>query len=241
MSFMVSNRPAFEIPLTEVANTTQPSKNEVSIELVGPGRAGEGDRRQKSDTLTEIRFFVPGMATASQVGENAEGKKQLKDKEDALKADEGHKEDGEIAVDDEELAVNDEGETISSASILFETIKQKADIDVLHSETIVSFNGLLCITPRYERHFLCKHVWLLTLHAVVVSRSTFMPPSSAFVGSRTTTRFSTRRSKLCSCCRNRTSYIICLLSVLTHLSARGKLGIPSLYSNSAMRMKLRRT
>ncbi|KAJ3056164.1 FACT complex subunit [Rhizophlyctis rosea] len=148
MSFMVSNKPAFEIPLTEVANTTQPSKNEVSIELVGPGRAGEGDRRQKADTLTEIRFFVPGMATASQVGENAEGKKQLKDKEDALKTQEGNKEDGEIAVDDEELAVDDEGETISSASILFETIKQKADIDVLHSETIVSFNGLLCITPR---------------------------------------------------------------------------------------------
>ncbi|KAJ3044471.1 FACT complex subunit [Rhizophlyctis rosea] len=148
MSFMVSNRPAFEIPLTEVANTTQPSKNEVSVELVGPGRASEGDKRRQADILTEIRFFVPGMATASQVGETAEGKKQLKDKDDALETGQEDKEDGEIAVEDEELAVNDEGETISSASILYATIKQKADIDTQQSETIVTFLGLLCLTPR---------------------------------------------------------------------------------------------
>ncbi|KAJ3275298.1 FACT complex subunit [Borealophlyctis nickersoniae] len=147
MTFMVANRPAFEIPLHEVANTTQPSKNEVSVEF---GSAELKDKTKiKEDFLTEIRFFVPGMATANQVGEGADGKKQLKDKEDALRSDqEKGKEDGEIAIEDEELALDAEGETISSASLLFETIKQKAEIDALQSEIIVTLLDLLCLTPR---------------------------------------------------------------------------------------------
>ncbi|OUM58303.1 hypothetical protein PIROE2DRAFT_48058, partial [Piromyces sp. E2] len=59
LSFLVGNRQVFEIPLTEVANTTS-TRNEVALEFTQPETGG---KKIKEDTITEMRFYIPGMAT----------------------------------------------------------------------------------------------------------------------------------------------------------------------------------
>lgn len=55
MTFTVHNKQAFELPLTEVANTVVSGKSEVSIEFAVPK-----DVAKRQDALVEVRFYVPG-------------------------------------------------------------------------------------------------------------------------------------------------------------------------------------
>ncbi|KAI9209342.1 uncharacterized protein BJ171DRAFT_561019 [Polychytrium aggregatum] len=151
MSFVVGKNPAFEIALTSVANTTLVSKNEVSIEF-SQAEDASGDpkaKKSKEDTLVDIRFFIPGMVTQSQIGDDDEGRRQLKDVEDdnARILPDGHEE-GEITAESEELVLGDDGEAISAAAMFYETIKNKADISTLQGEAICTFKALFCSTPR---------------------------------------------------------------------------------------------
>ena len=154
LSFLVGNRPAFEVPMNQVANVTLPTKNEVSVEFNNPTSGPDG-KKIRDDMLVEMRFYVPGVATLGQVGEGLSGQKQMKDKseqdgEDSRKtSNDGGAEDGEIDAEMEEPALDDEGEVISKAALMYDTIKQRADVGTVQGEAIVTFQGLLCLTPRY--------------------------------------------------------------------------------------------
>ncbi|KAJ3020410.1 FACT complex subunit [Thoreauomyces humboldtii] len=154
MGFNVSNHPAFEVPLGEVANTNLPLRNEVSVEFVLPEIAAKDIKRKgaQEDTLTEIRLFVPGAGTQSQVVSTGNGVQVFKDKDqtEGEKAEngDGDEETAPDGGDGEQLAVDGDGTVLSSASLLCETIKQKADFGGGVGEPIASFENILCLTPR---------------------------------------------------------------------------------------------
>lgn len=147
LSFAVSERILFEVPLKDVANTSLASKTEVSMRFNTELNDKKGEQGS-GDALEEIRFLVPGIATHSQVDEKEDGTVMLKDKEDMEK----DEEEEEVKVDDEEndenLVQNEEGDYITSAAVLLETIRQKSDIGEKMGESIASFSQILCVLPR---------------------------------------------------------------------------------------------
>lgn len=52
--FHINNKPAFEIPYSEISNSNLTGKNEVAIELNG------GNEDKVGDELVEMRFYIPG-------------------------------------------------------------------------------------------------------------------------------------------------------------------------------------
>ncbi|KAJ3065924.1 FACT complex subunit [Podochytrium sp. JEL0797] len=144
LTFKVDRKNAFEIPLTDVANTAPIGKNDVSIEFVQPEVEPQAERgpppRVREDCLVEIHFHVPGMALQSQMDETG---KQIKDV-DAEVQREGL-EQGEI---DEEPVLDDNGEVLTAAAAFCDTIKMRADVGALQGESLVTFDDLLCLTPR---------------------------------------------------------------------------------------------
>jgi structure-specific recognition protein 1 len=161
MNFNVQNKLAFEVPLTDIANTSTAGKNDVAIEFVnnaagsGGAEVGPDGRkiRVREDSLVEMHFYIPGMAVQSQVDDQ----RLLKDKDSLLQKRDGQEE-GEIAVEDEELVLDDEGEALTAAAIFCETIKNRADVSVSQGDSIVSFEGLLCLTPRYFLFLLVRKI-----------------------------------------------------------------------------------
>ncbi|KAJ1344171.1 hypothetical protein BSLG_001311 [Batrachochytrium salamandrivorans] len=155
LSFSVGKKTAFEIPLAQVSNTAVGGKNEVSIEFHPPvpSSSAEGSEhsrvKSKVDSLVEIRFFVPGNVTAAQVELDQNGRRMYKDKREefqGLSADNGiAHEEGEIS---QQVLYDADGEVLTAAALFCDTVKQKADMDAVQSESIVIFSELLCITPR---------------------------------------------------------------------------------------------
>ena len=73
MTFLVSNKAAFELPLTKVANSNIAGKTEVSLEFAPtPGRPAKG----AGDELVEIRFYVPGQHQ-KEAGSDAEDEEKV--------------------------------------------------------------------------------------------------------------------------------------------------------------------
>ncbi|TKA82981.1 hypothetical protein B0A55_01535, partial [Friedmanniomyces simplex] len=147
-AFSVRNRPAFEIPYTEISNTNLAGKNEVAVEFSLPADGEEtgtnghlGGARSKGrktggavDQLTEMRFYIPGTETRK-------GKK--KDQE----------EDGEEAEEAGEEEKN-------AATVFYETLMDKAEIGEVAGDTYATFLDILHLTPRgrfdidlYEKSF----------------------------------------------------------------------------------------
>ncbi|KAF2199618.1 FACT complex subunit pob3 [Delitschia confertaspora ATCC 74209] len=145
LSFMVANRPAFEIPYTEVSNTNLAGKNEVAVDFSVPadgddtgtnGHLGGARARGKKssgarDQLVEMRFYVPGTASRKE-----------------------KKEDGEDVTD------NDDVEEQNAAQLFYETMVDKAEIGEVAGDTYASFQDILHLTPRgrfdidfYEKSF----------------------------------------------------------------------------------------
>src|SRR5260370_24809445 len=62
LAFLVSNKTAFEIPFTSIANTTYGGKEEVTLEFSLAQPAPKGKRRGDEE-LVEMRLHVPGMYT----------------------------------------------------------------------------------------------------------------------------------------------------------------------------------
>jgi len=137
--FSVQNRPAFEIPYTEIANTNLAGKNEVAIDFSLPDNGNEtgtnghlGGARSKGrktggarDQLVEARFYIPGVALKKEKREDVE--------------------DGEVDEDEEVSADEDK----SAANIWHETLVDKAEIGDVAGDTIATFTDLLHLTPRY--------------------------------------------------------------------------------------------
>jgi structure-specific recognition protein 1 len=132
LTFNVANRPAFEVPYTEVSNTNLAGKNEVAVDFSLPadGDAGANGslggarfRGKKSagarDQLVEMRFYIPGVASKKE-----------------------KKEDGE----DDSGA--EDGEEQNAANLFYETLMDKAEIGEVAGDTFATFLDILHLTPR---------------------------------------------------------------------------------------------
>jgi structure-specific recognition protein 1 len=68
LTFNVANRPAFEVPYTEVSNTNLAGKNEVAVDFSLPADGDAGANGQ----LVEMRFYIPGVTTKKEKKEDGE-------------------------------------------------------------------------------------------------------------------------------------------------------------------------
>ncbi|KAL9113367.1 MAG: hypothetical protein Q9227_002408 [Pyrenula ochraceoflavens] len=134
LSFNVQNRPAFEIPYSEISNTNLAGKSEVAVEFnlgaepVQNGVNGHKDGRTKNrgrkaaaarDELVEMRFYIPGTVVKTDKGEEDQGSQ---DEED--------------------------GETQNAANLFYEQLMDKAEIGDVAGETFATFLDVLHLTPR---------------------------------------------------------------------------------------------
>jgi structure-specific recognition protein 1 len=148
LSFNVQNRPAFEIPYSEISNTNLAGKNEVAVEFALPAdeKANghiEGSTKNRGrkaaagpDELVEMRFYIPGTALKK---EKAEG--------DGVKK-EGSEEEGE--------GEEEEVEEQNAANLFYETLMDKAEIGDVAGDTYATFLDVLHLTPRYVVAVLCR-------------------------------------------------------------------------------------
>ncbi|KAK9470219.1 uncharacterized protein V1510DRAFT_423743 [Dipodascopsis tothii] len=119
--FNISNRPAFEVSYGQVINSNLVGKNEVAVEL---GHENDIDIRGSSgvkDELVEMRFYVPGVITKEEPGDDSDGT---------------------------EGKENEETEEQSAAQVFYDTLKDRADIGQVAGDTIVSFSDVMFLTPR---------------------------------------------------------------------------------------------
>lgn len=134
LAFSVLNRPAFEIPYSEVSNTNLAGKNEVAVEFGltadqanGTQPAGSTKNRGRKaaagpDELVEMRFYIPGTVVKTERG--------IEEKEN----------------EEEE---EEEGETQNAANLFYETLMDKAEIGDVAGDTFATFLDVLHLTPRY--------------------------------------------------------------------------------------------
>lgn len=141
LSFNVQNRPAFEIPYSEISNTNLAGKNEVAVEFSlgdnqpngSSGQPGSTKNRGKKaasgpDELVEMRFYIPGAVK----------------KEKGIKEEDG--EEGEEKGEEEE---EEEVEEQNAANLFYETLMDKAEIGDVAGDTFATFLDILHLTPRY--------------------------------------------------------------------------------------------
>ncbi|EKV14029.1 Structure-specific recognition protein, putative [Penicillium digitatum PHI26] len=134
LAFNVQNRPAFEVPYSEISNTNLAGRNEVAVEFSLP--AGDGNdvvtkpgstknRGRKAaagpDELVEMRFYIPGTAMKKEKVEGAE---------------------------DEEEDNEEEVEEQNAANLFYETLMDKAEIGDVAGDTFATFLDVLHLTPR---------------------------------------------------------------------------------------------
>ncbi|KAI9886745.1 MAG: FACT complex subunit [Watsoniomyces obsoletus] len=144
LAFNVQNRPAFEIPYTEISNTNLAGKNEVAVEFSVPSKeeetaiaghlAGARPQGKKAgggvDQLVEMRFYIPGTAKKD-VGDDADGSMNGEDQEEE-----------------------------NAANVFYNMLMDKAEIGDVAGDTYATFQDVLHLTPRgrfgidmYEKSF----------------------------------------------------------------------------------------
>lgn len=134
LSFSVQNRPAFEVPYSEISNTNLAGKNEVAVEFAlsaaeanggqTPGSTKNRGRKAAAgpDELVEMRFYIPGTAVKKEKAEDAEG---------------------------EEEENEEEVEEQNAANLFYETLMDKAEIGDVAGDTFATFLDVLHLTPRF--------------------------------------------------------------------------------------------
>ncbi|RYO84720.1 hypothetical protein DL766_000246 [Monosporascus sp. MC13-8B] len=128
--FNVQNKPAFEIPYSEISNTNLAGRNEVAVEFTASNAddtgtnghlGGARGRGKKSgagrDQLCEMRFYIPGTTTRKET----EG---------------------------EEAGSDAEQEEKNAATLFYETLIDKAEIGETAGDAIATFLEVLHLTPR---------------------------------------------------------------------------------------------
>ncbi|KAI8994226.1 structure-specific recognition protein-domain-containing protein [Trametes punicea] len=118
LAFLVSNKTAFELPLTNVANSNIAGRTEVSLEFATQNKKPS---RSAPDEMVEIRFYVPGTQVKGQRASDAGSQKS----------------------DNEE-----EGEEISAAQAFHDMVKEKAELGQVAGDIILSFDEVNVTTPR---------------------------------------------------------------------------------------------
>lgn len=142
LSFNVQNRPAFEIPYSEISNTNLAGKNEVAVEFAlgdgqtngASGQPGSTKNRGKKaasgpDELVEMRFYIPGLAVKKEKGIKEETGEEGEEKE-------------------EEEEEEEEVEEQNAANLFYETLMDKAEIGDVAGDTFATFLDILHLTPR---------------------------------------------------------------------------------------------
>lgn len=136
LSFNVQNRPAFEVPYSEISNTNLAGKNEVAVEFALTAAEANGANGQPAgstktrgrkaaagpDELVEMRFYIPGLAVKKEKAEGAEG---------------------------EEEENEEEVEEQNAANLFYETLMDKAEIGDVAGDTFATFLDVLHLTPRF--------------------------------------------------------------------------------------------
>ncbi|EAW11946.1 FACT complex subunit POB3 [Aspergillus clavatus NRRL 1] len=134
--FNVQNRPAFEIPYSEISNTNLAGRNEVAVEfaLTSDGDANQPSGSTKNrgrkaaagpDELVEMRFYIPGTAVKTEKGIKSENEEENGEEEE---------EEG--------------GEEQNAANLFYETLMDKAEIGDVAGDTFATFLDVLHLTPR---------------------------------------------------------------------------------------------
>lgn len=192
LAFSVLNRPAFEIPYSEISNTNLAGKNEVAVEFglaadqaTGTQPAGSTRNRGRKaaagpDELVEMRFYIPGTVVKTEKG--------VEEKEN----------------DEEEE--EEEGETQNAANLFYETLMDKAEIGDVAGDTFATFLDVLHLTPRYATMF--NHSAARNSPCTEggsISTCTNLP--SGYAARHTTTRSNTARLRSFSSFRRMTTHI----------------------------------
>jgi structure-specific recognition protein 1 len=134
LAFTVQNKPAFEVPYSEISNTNLAGKNEVAVEFSLPsngedtgtnghlgGARGRGKKAGAGrDQLVEMRFYIPGTAKK---GTDPDAEDNSEDNEDAK-------------------------EEQNAATLFYETLMEKAEIGEVAGDTFATFLDVLHLTPR---------------------------------------------------------------------------------------------
>ncbi|KAJ3108305.1 FACT complex subunit [Physocladia obscura] len=158
LQFSVGGRAAFEVPLADVANTAPLGKNDVSIEFAqsdaaAAAAAGAPAGARAADALVEMHFYVPGMAVQSQLDGDGDGNGNASAARASRPAARTNADaDADAALEpgqiDEAPVFGDDGEALTAAALFCDTIKMRADVGQAQGESLVSFDDLLCLTPR---------------------------------------------------------------------------------------------
>lgn len=212
LSFNVQNRPAFEVPYSEISNTNLAGKNEVAVEFALSATDANGTNAQPAgstknrgrkaaagpDELVEMRFYIPGTVSKKEKAEDAEGDEE----------------------NDEEV------EEQNAANLFYETLMDKAEIGDVAGDTFATFLDVLHLTPRSVFPFYLASP-LTNCCSVVVSILTCTNHLSDFAERPTTTKSSTQPSKSSSCSLRMTTRTHSLFWALTLHCARVRLATPS--------------
>lgn len=179
LAFNVQNRPAFEIPYSEISNTNLAGKNEVAVEFSLPaggdeagangslgGAKGKGKKAGAGkDQLVEMRFYIPGTTTKKETMEDGDAQSDAEDEEEQ-----------------------------NAANLFYDTLMEKAEIGEVAGDTYATFLDVLHLTPRYVILLLLKTVTNMTpTEAASTSTCTNLP--SACAVRHTTTRSNTTLSR----------------------------------------------
>ncbi|TIB84658.1 SSrecog-domain-containing protein [Wallemia mellicola] len=128
LSFQVSGRTMFEIPVQKIANSNIASKTEVSLEFIDPTASAQGEptsgpsSSRRADELVEMRFYIPNSSKARGfIGDND---------------------------DDDSKSQKSDQEEQSVAQLFHDQIKDKAEIGKVSGDGLVVFNDILVVTPR---------------------------------------------------------------------------------------------
>lgn len=134
----MQNRPAFEVPYSEISNTNLAGKNEVAVEFNlggepttnGVNGHKEGSTRSRGrkaaagrDELVEMRFYIPGTVAKKEKAEDAGSDAENQEEEDT--------------------------EETNAANLFYETLIDKAEIGEVAGDTYATFLDVLHLTPRF--------------------------------------------------------------------------------------------
>jgi structure-specific recognition protein 1 len=188
LAFNVQNRPAFEVPYSEISNTNLAGKNEVAVEFALPtdgatnGANGhpQGSTKNRGrkagagrDQLVEMRFYIPGTAVKKDKGDDGE----------------------DMSVEGEDA------EEQNAANLFYETLLEKAEIGEVAGDTFATFLDVLHLTPRWEHHALLS-IGFLTYSTPGADSTLICTRIPSGYGARhTTTRSSTSQSRSSSYCQ----------------------------------------
>ncbi|ODQ65587.1 SSrecog-domain-containing protein [Nadsonia fulvescens var. elongata DSM 6958] len=137
--FEVNNKPAFEIPFSDISNSNLINKSEVAVEF----SAMPANHQRAGDELVEMRFFIPG--TIAKEGE-VKDVKRVKEEGASDGTVDGvvNAEDGDSNGEAEENQIEEQ----HAASVFYESLKEKAEIGAIAGEAIVTFSDILFLIPR---------------------------------------------------------------------------------------------